>query len=120
MLKPPNKLCVNTSNISGRGVYALEDIKKGEILEECHFVELNEKEFKNIDSILKEYVFCFPIDNDKSNCIVLGFGMIYNHNILNNAYWETDIDKNCYRFIANKDIKKGEEIFINYQKSINF
>ena len=69
MLKSPDKIYVSESKISGRGVFAKEDIKAGEILEECHFIELNEKDFNNIDPVLKDYVFTFPIGNNNS-CVV--------------------------------------------------
>ena len=119
MLKSPDKIYVGESKISGRGVFAKEDIKDGEILEECHFIELNEKDFNNIDPVLKDYVFTFPIGNNNS-CVVLGFGMIYNHSLIPNAYWECDESNRLFRYIASKPIKKGDEIFINYQKWVDF
>ena len=35
-----NKLEVRESPIHGYGVFAKEDIKKGELLEECHYIRL--------------------------------------------------------------------------------
>ena len=119
MLKSPDKIYVGESKISGRGVFAKEDIKAGEILEESHFIELNEKDFNNIDPVLKDYVFTFPIGNNNS-CVVLGFGMIYNHSLIPNAYWECDESNKLFRYIASKPIKKDSEIFINYQKWVDF
>jgi SET domain-containing protein len=119
MLKSPDKIYVSYSKVSGRGVFAKEDIQPGEILEESHFIELNEKDFNNIDDVLKEYVFTFPIGN-KNNCVVLGFGMIYNHSLIPNAYWECDEEMKLFRFISNRLIKKDEEIFTNYQKWVDF
>lgn len=119
MLKNPDKLYVSNSNISGRGVFAKEDIEIGEILEECHFIELSEKDFNNIDPILKEYVFSFPLGN-KNNCVVLGYGMIYNHSLINNAYWECDEENNLFRFKSLKKIRANQEVLINYQKWVDF
>jgi SET domain-containing protein len=119
MLKSPTKIYVSDSPISGRGVFANDHIQSGEVLEECHFIELSEADFNNIDPILKDYVFTFPLLNTNS-CVVLGFGMIYNHSLLNNAYWECDEEKRLYRFIAKRNIKPGEEILINYQKWVSF
>ena len=55
-----------------------------------------------------------------THVIVLGFGSIYNHSDNNNATWETDLDKNCFRFKAVRDIEPGEEICTNYLKIIDF
>jgi uncharacterized protein len=119
MLIGPNKLYLSESSVSGLGVFAKSDIEADEIIEECHFIELTEKDFNKIDDMLKEYVFCFPL-GCKNNCVVFGFGSIYNHSLLNNAYWECDVEKRIFRFKSNKLIKSGEEIFINYQKWVDF
>lgn len=119
MLFTPDKLYVKDSNISGKGVFAKSDIIRGEILEECHFIELSESNYDNIDPVLKEYVFTFPIGG-KNNCVVFGFGSIYNHSLINNAYWECDLEKKVFRFIANTNIKKDKEILIDYQKWCDF
>lgn len=119
MLIGPYKLYVSESSVSGFGVFTKSDIEIGEVIEECHFIELTEKDFNKIDDMLKEYVFCFPLGN-KNNCVVLGFGSIYNHSLLNNAYWECDEKLKIFRFISNKKIRTGEEIFINYQKWVDF
>jgi hypothetical protein len=117
MLKCPDKIYISVSSISGRGVFAKDYILPGEILEECHLLELQEKDFTKIDVILKEYVFSLPNGN---YCLVLGFGMIYNHSLLNNAYCEVDEIKKTFRFISKKLIKPDEEILINYQKWTDF
>jgi SET domain-containing protein len=119
MLISSSKIYVDTSSISGRGVFTSESILPGEVIEECHFIELTEKDFNKIDDMLKEYVFCFPMGN-KNNCVVFGFGSIYNHSLLNNAYWECDEKLKIFRFISNKKIRTGEEVFINYQKWVDF
>lgn len=109
-----NKIEVKNSHISGRGVFAKEDIEINEIIEECHHITLDNS-FNYIDNKLKEYVFSWPknVYNGKST-IVLGWGSIYNHSNDNNADWVTDENKNVFRFYAIKKIKKGEEIFTNY------
>jgi hypothetical protein len=109
MLIGPDKLLIKKSDISGFGVFAKSDIEPGEIIEECHFIELSEKDFNKIDDILKEYVFCFPMGN-KNNCVVFGFGSIYNHSLLNNSDWECNEELRIFRFISN----------INYQKWVDF
>ena len=46
--------------------------------------------------------------------------MIYNHSLIPNAYWECDEKNKLFRFISIRKIKKGEEIFIDYQKITDF
>jgi hypothetical protein len=117
VLKTGLKLEVRTSTIpnAGLGVFATADIEEGEILEECHFIELAEIDYDNIDPVLKDYVFCFPF-GAKNQCLPLGYGCIYNHSEFNNAYWECDVENRVFRFIAKRPIKKLEEIFTNYLK----
>jgi SET domain-containing protein len=115
----PDKLYVDFSTLSGRGVFAKVDINAGEIIEECHFIELEEKDWNKLDNVLKDYVFTFPVGNS-NNCVVFGFGMVYNHSMANNAYWECDEVKRLYRFFAKKSIKRGEEVLINYMKWVDY
>jgi len=110
----PSKLEVRDSDINGRGVFATSDILEGEIIEEAYFIELTGVDFKQLEG-LREYVYNFPIFK-KNNCVVLGFGSIYNHSSEPLAYWETDEEKYLFRFIALRDILQGTEIVIDYKK----
>lgn len=49
-----------------------------------------------------------------SSATVLGYGMIYNHSNTNNIEYSIDYKDFCFRFQANRPIKKDEELFINY------
>jgi SET domain-containing protein len=120
MLYFSKKIKVDYSPIQGRGVFATDTIKKDEVIEECHFIKLEEGDFSKLDKSIKEISFTWPLFANNSHAIVLGFGSIYNHNMENNATWETDTEKMCYRFIAINDIEPGQEICINYMKVINF
>lgn len=118
MLYHSHKIAAGDSSIHGRGVFALEKIDAGEILEECHFFLLDERRFDLIDPVLKEMVFAWPAHQpDHRFAVVLGGGTIYNHSYENNATWETDEIACCFRFRAIRDIEKGEEIFTNYNRS---
>jgi SET domain-containing protein len=119
MLFLSEKIYVDDSPIHGRGVFTKELIKSGELIEECHYIKLNQG-FSNLDDRLKDIVFFLSIPNDFGIAVVLGYGSIYNHSDLNNATWKIDQDKKCYIFFAIKDINPGEEICTNYKKSNNF
>jgi hypothetical protein len=137
------RLEVRQSDIEGWGVFALEDIKAGEVLEEVPFVlfprhsGLGKAVYKfledeqwisetevNIEGLRKnlkfkepeKYYFKWsPPNPDVSGrkvqwtVLPLGYGPIYNtSNTENNAGWK--IIDDLFVFVAEKDIKKNEEI----------
>tara|TARA_B100000989_G_scaffold102200_1_gene74706 strand:+ start:20339 stop:20848 length:510 start_codon:yes stop_codon:yes gene_type:complete len=152
-----NKISIGKSNIGGRGVFASENIKEGEILEEAHFIVCGAKQTFQ-DKELSRYFFSLfyneassPEENEEINfkislashigdeglknkilkdleelgykdiseiyctAAVLGYGMIFNHSEKKyNANWEIDFDDFLFRYTSVIDIKKGEEILINY------
>lgn len=80
-LLPPKKVYVAASSIknAGRGVFALEDLSKGEIIEICPLLEVAVDDvFALTDSLLATYYFSFTDEPDKV-AIALGYGSIYNH-----------------------------------------
>jgi uncharacterized protein len=101
---------VNKSNIHGWGVFAKKNIRKGGIIEECPIL-VSAAEEKNPAEI---QAYLFSGDTDDTTIIILGYGCIYNHSAKNNADYYSDDDKNVIVFIANRNIKQDEEIFINY------
>ena len=107
------KIEVRKSPLHGYGVFAKEDINKGEILEECFFI------VQDYNPHNADYLFSFPDKNNenKFNVLPLGYGCIYNSSKVkgeNNAIWETNIDDNIFIFKSIKDIKKNEEICTFY------
>ena len=128
------------SSPNERGVFAKEDIRTGDILEEVPFINITfHKEgseyvnflssneifgahFKNVDSVSKalglrnveEYLFDWGTENSnyKHSVIPLGNACIYNSSPTPNAEWYTTTDS--FVFYAKKDIKAGEEIRTYY------
>jgi len=114
MLHRSNKIYVDDSPVHGRGVFASERIKSGEILEECHYIKVPQGMV--YPEILNEHFFSWP-KGGEGLAICLGYGSIFNHSDHeNNADWQTDTLKNKIIFFAIRDIEIGEEIFTNYQK----
>jgi SET domain-containing protein len=99
--------------IKGRGVYALESILKGEIIEICQLLLVPYEEA--IDS-LDPYVFTY---NKKYLAVALGNGSLFNHHNHPNALCYFEFKDKLLVFEAKKDIHIGEEIFINYGYSEN-
>lgn len=55
-LKSADKIVIDRSGISGRGVFAIDTIYQGELIEQCHFI-IPTKEFGAKDSELMRYMF---------------------------------------------------------------
>jgi hypothetical protein len=115
---PPKKIKITDVKGKGRGVVALEDIKKDEIIEICPIIFISDKEgdfFEKNKTILNFYWLLQPETN--KSCIMLGYGSLYNHSLNPNAEvdYETKESKNYLFFKALKDIRIGEEIVFDYQ-----
>ncbi len=102
------KIVVKKSLIHGYGVFALEDIAEGEIIEECHTLITN-----GMDETLQNYYF----HAKEESAIPLGFGCIYNHSDRPNASYFFDQKKELMIFKAQRLIRQGEEIFTSYGKN---
>ena len=101
-----------SDKIKQRGVFAVEDFKKGEIVEICPLLLLPIEDMKHINKTkLKYYYF----DLTKRHfAIVLGYGSLYNHSYKANARYILSARDKTMTIKAIENIKKGEEIFINY------
>jgi len=126
-----SKLEVRTSDIEGRGVFCIEDIKKGELIEEAHMILLDNNKWEQCDKKLSQYVLPWPeLREDWSDfcdehdgilyqhaarpVAVLGYGMIYNHADQNNIEYYIDKFRFFCAYKANRDIKAESELTINY------
>ncbi len=113
-LKVATKVEVKESPIHGMGVFAIEEIKAGEVIEECHLISLPFKPGEQ-SFFLYDYKFNYPAEGKVEEYVLpLGNGCIYNHSNTNNAYWRTHPHHKAFQFVAIKDIKIGEEICTYY------
>ena len=108
-----NKIEVRKSPVHGWGVFAKDDIKAEEILEENYFLVIPMAPNES-SSIFIDHRYNFPRTDPKNQVIPFGFSCIYNHSDNPNAAWETDEENQIFVFKAIKDIKKDEEIFTYY------
>lgn len=110
------KIKVASSPIHGLGVFAIDDISAGELIEECPFLDLCLKPFES-NPLLQDYRFNYPngpMTPETKQVVVLGAGSMYNHSNNASAYWVSDEIRRTFKFYANRDIKAGEEIFVYY------
>lgn len=100
----------------GRGVIAERDIKLGEIITNCELLLLSKPDTCLVNQTeLQYYTFLFDAANSQ-DCLVLGDGEIFNHdNDANTLYGLIDWNgRKLMRFQAARDIKKGDQLFIDY------
>lgn len=111
-------LKIGSSRISGRGVFAMKNFNKGEMIETVPVIVLSHKERVHVVStLLGEYIFNW---RDRKECaIALGYGSLYNHSYTPNAVFTKNIDQLTIEFTALRDIQSGEEITVNYNGDPN-
>jgi|SRR3989344_3282199 len=109
-----NKIIVKDTPSMGRGVFATAKIEKGEVIEVSPIIVLQFEDFVDTKwNLLFEYYFW--LDNEV--VLALGYGSLYNHSKEANTEYKIEIRASSITFAALKDIKEGEEILFNYNKS---
>ncbi|HJY98485.1 MAG TPA: SET domain-containing protein [Patescibacteria group bacterium] len=97
----------------GRGVFALKNFKRGEIIENCPVLIFTPKERKHLEKTQLNY-YIYPWRSTRGASLTLGYGSIYNHSFKPNADWKQNFKTRSMVFRAVAPIKKGEEITVNY------
>jgi uncharacterized protein len=112
------KICVKPSPVHRWGVFAVDFIAEGEVIEESPMVELEKSWIEKDDKILSKYRFNFPSGGaPESQQVCLGYGSLYNHSDQPNMYFYSVYytpELSTYRFVASRDIEPSEEIFTSY------
>lgn len=112
---------IKTSTLSdgelNRGVFAKQDIAKGELIHEAPVIPFPNAEHVHIEkTLLADY--CFEYGKNHT-AILLGYGMLFNHSYDPNANYEISFENHTFNFYAYKDIKAGEEVLINYNGDVD-
>tara|TARA_R110002020_G_scaffold335596_1_gene550790 strand:- start:23626 stop:24024 length:399 start_codon:yes stop_codon:yes gene_type:complete len=111
--KNPN-IEIRKSILHGWGVFAINDISKDTLLEECHGLFLSKDEFKKIKTIPGIGCNSFTISKDEV-MIPHGYGAIYNSRKDNTVTIKFNKEKRTLDFYTTQDIKAHEELFLNYE-----
>ncbi|HEY2727607.1 MAG TPA: SET domain-containing protein, partial [Parafilimonas sp.] len=107
-------LIIESSPKRGRGVFTAKNISKGTVIEISPVIVLSEKERKTIEkTLLFHYIFEWGNDKKKA-AMALGYISLYNHSYDANCEYEMEFGKKMMTIKTVRDIKKGEELFINY------
>jgi len=111
------KVYIDTSKTpdAGRGVFAKEQIRKGELIEACPVVALDDpKDRARLRKTgLVNYYFLWGAARDHA-ALCLGWGSVYNHSFEPNARYEKVMEDSRMDFYALRDIEAGEEVVVNY------
>lgn len=92
----------------GRALFASKNIAKGTIIERSPIIILNDEYVK--DTPLSLYVYEW-----REHCaLALGMGSLFNHSNRPNIDYYEDFEHNVLVFEANRNIKIGSQLFINY------
>lgn len=103
-------LRVDRSTIgAGRGVFATRAISRGEVIEACPMLVVDDEQGEALARGAEGYVFGW---GDGATALALGYGSLYNHSFTPNATTLETPDELVVTAVD--DIAAGEEIFINY------
>ena len=114
---PPAKIYVKESEGKGLGVFARDQIQKGEIVEVAPVRVLSEKER---DSLIKDvppladYDFYWSDQKEAAGAIAFGYAELYNHSSNPNIELLTNMDHQTISFVAIQDISPEEELCFDY------
>jgi len=107
-------ISVKESPGKGRGIFAQQNFKKGEVIETCPVIVLPAEEIDSLElTELYNYYFAWGPDS-KDAAIALGYGSLYNHSYTPNARYYKDFENSLLKYVCIKEIQEDEEITINY------
>lgn len=111
----------DTGTEKGRGVFARQDIAKGEVIEIAPVIIVAEKDVPDDGGAPDGYLLDWePEEKGQEHCMPLGYIMLYNHSKNENLYLENNYDAMTITSFAARDIKAGEELLWDYDCEIWF
>lgn len=112
-------LYIDDSNEKGRGVFTKESIPANTIVEISPVIVMSAEERKLLDqTLLHDYIFEWG-EESKQCCLALGYVAVYNHSYQSNCEYEMDFKNAVIKIKTVRNIKEGEELFINYNGDWN-
>jgi SET domain-containing protein len=105
---------VSRTKKMGLGVFAKDNLDEGTLIETSPVIVMSAEDRKSIDqTLLHDYIFEWGEDL-KSCAMALGYVPLYNHSYASNCEYEMEFKLQRISIKTVRPIKKGEELFINY------
>src|SRR5688500_15315229 len=103
----------------GRGVFTSAAIEANTVVEISPVIVMTGEERKLLDkTLMHDYIFEWG-GKKKQCCMALGWVPLYNHSYQSNCEYEMDYKNELIQIVTVRNIKKGEELFINYNGEWN-
>jgi SET domain-containing protein len=103
----------------GNGVFTSEPIRANTVIEVSPVIVMDHAARKLLDKTpLHDYIFEWG-STKKHCCMATGYVPLYNHSYNSNCEYEMEFGKETISVKTVKDVKKGEELFINYNGVYN-
>lgn len=110
---------VAKSKAMDRGVFTKTALKKNTIIEIAPVIVMSNEDRKLLDQThLHDYIFEWG-EAGTQCCMALGYVPLYNHSYHSNCEYEMDFKKRLISIKTVRNIKEGEELFINYNGDWN-
>ncbi|MGQ0738514.1 MAG: SET domain-containing protein [Bacteroidota bacterium] len=112
-------LFIAPTSAMGRGVFSSESIEAGTVVEISPVIVMSAEDRKQLDKTpLHDYIFEWG-DNKEQCCMALGYAAVYNHSYESNCGYEMDFEQEQISIKTVRNIRAGEELFINYNGDWN-
>lgn len=110
---------VQETGSRGRGVFAAADLPKGLLLETAPVIVMTAAERVLLDqTLLHDYIFIWG-EKENQCAMALGYVALYNHAPNSNCEYVMDFAARKISVVTVRKIKKGAELFINYNGDWN-
>jgi len=109
-----NDLYIDLTEKKGKGIFTSVQLEAGIIIEISPVIVMNQKDREHLDkTLLHDYIFEWGNQKDFC-CMALGYIPMYNHSYSSNCEYFMDFKEDSIFIKTVREIKKGEEITINY------
>ena len=110
VMYPSFDIQLGESILEGLGVFSTRAFKKDEIVEVCPYLQIFNGHMDD-ECEVGDYTFDF---DDESEVLIQGYGSMYNHHKDHNLDYIFDEETDMFEYTALRDIRKGEELTVNY------
>lgn len=112
-------LHIASTKMMGRGVFTSKNIKKDTIIEIAPVIVMSSNDRQLLDqTLLHDYIFEWG-EKKTQCCMALGYVPLYNHSYKSNCEYEMNYKDELITIKTVRNIKAGEELFINYNGDWN-